>query len=210
MSPLSVDIQKPIRISLLVGLLALLLFSPLPAFPQPPAPEGGLKEGVLALYRKDLSAAIRCFESLAEKGGPQKSAAFYYLGYAYYLNGRYPESRHSFRQGYEISPEEVRLLSEADAESKSQEGEISPLVPPKEKENPRFKKGARLLFGKDFSAAAQEFQAAAQDSPLHADFLYYLGYSLYEMKKFEEARNAFLEAYRVQPDYLPPLPSQGP
>jgi len=210
MPNLPFNIRKLICLGFFIGVFALLFCFPSQAFAQPPKPEGGLKEGVLALYRKDLSAAIRCFESFAEKEGPQKSAAFYYLGYAYYLNGRYPESRSAFRQGYEISPEGVRLLSEADADSKRRESAVSPSAPLKEKENLRFQKGARLLFGKDFSAAAQEFQAAAQESPLHADFLYYLGYSLYEMKKFEEARNAFLEAYRVQPDYLPSLPSRGP
>lgn len=190
-------------------LILLPLLFPFSAFSQPySGREPGIQKGLHALYRKDISAAIRQFESIGEQEGPHKSTALYYLGYAYYLNGQYPESRRAFLQGYEISPEQIRLLQEQSAAQEAKEEKTDSPEPPVETVNPRFQKGIFLLAAKNFPSAAEEFKAATQETPSHAGFLYYMGYSLYKLKKFQEARAAFLDAYRVQPDYIPPLPQR--
>ncbi len=162
--------------------------------------EKAVKNGLIALYNNEIQAAVKQFESAAEVDGEIRAAGYYYLGYAHYLGGQFKESMEAFRQAYEISPElptllpqEQTLLSFADEIPDSPEPALDTPT------NPHYKNGLRFLLGKNFSTAVDEFEVAVGESPEQAKFYYYMGYSLYELKKFQQAKAAFQEAYRIQP-----------
>jgi Flp pilus assembly protein TadD len=57
----------------------------------------------------------------------------------------------------------------------------------------------------DFTAAAEAFKNAIDSDPSSVEAHYYLGYALYKLKRFDEARVAFTQAYQLRSDYLPPV-----
>lgn len=57
----------------------------------------------------------------------------------------------------------------------------------------------------DFAAAAEAFKNAIDSDPSSVEAHYYLGYALYKLKRFDEARVAFTQAYQLRSDYLPPV-----
>jgi len=57
----------------------------------------------------------------------------------------------------------------------------------------------------DFTAAADSLKQAAEADPASVKAHYYLGYALYKLKRFDEARGAFGQAYQLQSNYLPPV-----
>ena len=70
-----------------------------------------------------------------------------------------------------------------------------------------FQKGLSIYQKQDFTAALPSLEAAVQANPQSAEAYFYLGYALYKLKRFDESRLAFTQAYQLQPDYKPPLPS---
>lgn len=71
--------------------------------------------------------------------------------------------------------------------------------------DPNFAKGLDTYNKQDYAAAISSFESALRSNPKSAETYYYLGYSLYKMKKFDESRTAFTQAYQLHPDYRPPL-----
>lgn len=63
---------------------------------------------------------------------------------------------------------------------------------------------ALLLLDKDAAAALKEFQQLAKDVPGNPVIRYNLGLALLANRKMEDARTAFLEAARMQRNYLEP------
>jgi Flp pilus assembly protein TadD len=57
----------------------------------------------------------------------------------------------------------------------------------------------------DFAAAAEAFKHAIDSDPSSVEAHYYLGYALYKLKRFDESRVAFTQAYQLRSDYLPPV-----
>jgi Flp pilus assembly protein TadD len=57
----------------------------------------------------------------------------------------------------------------------------------------------------DFSAAAEALKSAIEADPSSVKAHYYLGYALYKLKRFDESRVAFGQAYQLRSDYLPPV-----
>lgn len=207
------------------SLLMMLLF-PLFAFSQPfPETDEAIRKGLLSIYKKEIPAAIDQLRSALETESPQKASAYYYLGYAYYLNDQFRESMEAFQEAYELSPELSPLpaINASGFESSPEEAAPETTVDteslsaamdsePEEKtgmpDNPHFKQGILYLSKKDFSNAAGAFQSATGDAPTRAGFFYYMGYSYYKVKEYEKARAAFQEAFQIHPDYLPPLPAK--
>lgn len=56
----------------------------------------------------------------------------------------------------------------------------------------------------DFTAAVDALQQAIGADPSSVEAHYYLGYALYKLKRFDESRVAFAQAYQLQSNYLPP------
>ncbi len=71
--------------------------------------------------------------------------------------------------------------------------------------DPDFAKGLDTYNKQDYAAAVSSFETAIRSNPKSAETYYYLGYSFYKMKKFDESRTAFIQAYQLHPDYRPPL-----
>jgi len=69
-----------------------------------------------------------------------------------------------------------------------------------------FSKGLTAYGKRDYAAAAERFTAAVNAAPQSAEAHFYLGYALYELKRFDEARQAFATAYQLKSDYKPPVP----
>jgi len=57
----------------------------------------------------------------------------------------------------------------------------------------------------DFAAAAEAFKHTIDSNPSSVEAHYYLGYALYKLKRFDESRVAFTQAYQLRSDYLPPV-----
>jgi TolA-binding protein len=57
----------------------------------------------------------------------------------------------------------------------------------------------------DFATAADAFKSAIDEDPTSVQAHYYLGYALYKLKRFDESRVAFTQAYQLQSNYLPPI-----
>jgi Flp pilus assembly protein TadD len=57
----------------------------------------------------------------------------------------------------------------------------------------------------DFATAAEAFKHAIDSDPSSVEAHYYLGYALYKLKRFDESRVAFTQAYQLRSDYLPPV-----
>lgn len=192
-------------------LLLFIIFAILPSisFSQPiDERENTLRKGLAHLYKKEIQKAISHFESLSNGEGPSKDAALYYLGYSYYQGRDFTKAREAFQRSYEISPEsslharEEPLAAEYPVPaSDSPDPGLKTKAP---STNLHFQKGLSFLAKKDFASAAGEFQNAADEDSFHAEFFYYKGYALYKSKKFSQARTTFQEAFRIQPDYVPP------
>lgn len=191
-------------------LLLFIIFAILPSisFSQPiDERENTLRKGLAHLYKKEIPEAISHFESLSNGKGPSKDAALYYLGYSYYQGRDFTKAREAFHQSYEgssVPPVPVNggpLAGENPAASDLPEPDMKKKAP---STNLHFQKGLSFLAKKDFASAAGEFQNAADEDSFHAEFFYYKGYALYKSKKFSQARTTFQEAFRIQPDYVPP------
>jgi len=57
----------------------------------------------------------------------------------------------------------------------------------------------------DFASAADALKQAIAANPSSVEAHYYLGYALYKLKRFDESRVAFQQAYQLRSDYLPPV-----
>jgi TolA-binding protein len=55
----------------------------------------------------------------------------------------------------------------------------------------------------DFTAAVEALQQAIGADPSSVEARYYLGYALYKLKRFDESRVAFAQAYQLRSNYLP-------
>lgn len=73
----------------------------------------------------------------------------------------------------------------------------------------RFNEGLALYFSADYPAAIRAFEEVIKLDPTAAKAYYFLGYSYYEMKDPSKAREAFLQAYQLDPDYRPRSPASG-
>lgn len=87
----------------------------------------------------------------------------------------------------------------------------SPMAPPDSEQlasvptDAEFNQGLSIYQKQDFAAAVSSLEAAVRANPQSADAYFYLGYALYKLKRFDESRLAFAQAYQLQPDYRPPL-----
>ena len=70
-----------------------------------------------------------------------------------------------------------------------------------------FATGLSAYQKQDFTAAVQNFESVVQSNPQSADAYFYLGYSLYKLKRFAESRQVFTRLYALQSNYRPPLPA---
>jgi tetratricopeptide (TPR) repeat protein len=68
-----------------------------------------------------------------------------------------------------------------------------------------LKEGLSVYQKQDFTAAVSNFEAAIRANSESADAYFYLGYALYKLKRFDESRLAFTQAYQLHPNYWPPL-----
>jgi Flp pilus assembly protein TadD len=57
----------------------------------------------------------------------------------------------------------------------------------------------------DFAAAVEALNNAIGSDPSSVEAHYYLGYALYKLKRFDESRVAFAQAYQLRSNYLPPV-----
>ncbi|MBI3620716.1 MAG: tetratricopeptide repeat protein [Nitrospirae bacterium] len=57
----------------------------------------------------------------------------------------------------------------------------------------------------DFSAAADALKNVIDADPTSVKAHFYLGYALYKLKRFDESRVEFAQAYQLQSNYLPPI-----
>jgi tetratricopeptide (TPR) repeat protein len=79
------------------------------------------------------------------------------------------------------------------------------MAAPAETTGDPLKEGLSVYQKQDFTAAVSNFEAALRANPESADAYFYLGYALYKLKRFDESRLAFTQAYQLHPDYWPPL-----
>ncbi len=70
-----------------------------------------------------------------------------------------------------------------------------------------FATGLSAYQKQDFTTAIQNFESVVQSNPQSADAYFYLGYSLYKLKRFDESRLVFTRLYALQSNYRPPLPA---
>ncbi|MEW6324835.1 MAG: tetratricopeptide repeat protein [Nitrospirota bacterium] len=100
-------------------------------------------------------------------------------------------------------PADQSATAPADSPSPAPEG-----GPPTQAAGAEFQAGLSAYQKQDFAAAAENFESVVRTDPESADAYFYLGYSLYKLKRFDESRLAFAQAYELQTDYRPPLSRQ--
>lgn len=66
-----------------------------------------------------------------------------------------------------------------------------------------FQKGLQYYFQKQYPAAVDEFQETLRINPDDARGYYFLGYSYYELREMQKAREAFEQAFQADPRYSP-------
>lgn len=75
-----------------------------------------------------------------------------------------------------------------------------------------FQQGLSAYGEKDYAHAIEEFSQVIAIDPDDIRAYYYIGYAYYKNGSFSDARNAFEEAYLVDPLFsplLPPLPDES-
>jgi Tfp pilus assembly protein PilF len=66
-----------------------------------------------------------------------------------------------------------------------------------------FQNGLQFYFQNQYPAAVHEFQEALSINPDDARSYYFLGYAFYRLGEMEKAREAFDQAYQLNPQYSP-------
>jgi TolA-binding protein len=105
----------------------------------------------------------------------------------------------------ESAPPEA-ALPEGEPPTGSTDQPVQASLPATSPTDADFQKGLSIYQKQDFATALPSLEAAVQSNPQSAEAYFYLGYALYKLKRFDESRLAFTQAYQLQPDYRPPLP----
>lgn len=158
---------------------------------------------------KDMEAAIEPFTR--RDGGYENgwmAAGDFYRGL-----GRLAEARPLYEAGLKASAGgetrieyRKRLASLLLLEGKREEAEraYAGVIQDAPKDPESRARRALLMMEKDAGAALKEFQALARDTPSNPVIRYNLGLACLANRKTEEARLAFLEAARMQRNFLEP------
>jgi tetratricopeptide (TPR) repeat protein len=128
--------------------------------------------------------------------------------------GRIAEARSLYEEGMKAAEKDAarrseyrkRLASLLLLEGKRDEAEkaYSDVLEDAPKDPESRARRALLILDKDAAAALKEFQQLAKDVPANPVIRFNLGLALLANRKIEEARTAFLEAARMQRNFLEP------
>jgi tetratricopeptide (TPR) repeat protein len=69
-----------------------------------------------------------------------------------------------------------------------------------------YQKGVSLYQKRSYSKAAEELEKAIEINPDYKEAYYLLGYAYYKMGKIDLSREAFNQAYELDPKYSPNPP----
>lgn len=155
----------------------------------------------------------RALEPLAQPGGGYENGRMV-AGDFYRSIGRIGEARSLYEAGMKEAEKDAarrteyrkRLASLLLLEGKRDEAEkaYADVLEDAPKDPESRARRALLVLDKDAAAALKEFQQLAKDVPSNPVIRFNLGLALLANRKLEEARTAFLEAARMQRNYLEP------
>lgn len=150
---------------------------------------------------------------LAEPGGRYENGRMV-AGDFYRSIGRVAEARALYEAGLEAAEKDAALRSEYRKrlasllllEGKRDEAEkaYADVLEDAPKDPESRARRALLILDKDAAAALKEFQQLARDVPSNPVIRFNLGLALLANRKLEDARTAFLEAARMQRNFLEP------
>lgn len=159
---------------------------------------------------KEMEAAL---EPLVRDGGSYRNGKLV-AGDFYRSIGRIADARALYEAGLKEADQDAaarteyrkRLASLLLLEGKREEAEkaYADVLEDAPKDPESRARRALLLLDKDAAAALKEFQQLAKDVPGNPVIRYNLGLALLANRKMEDARTAFLEAARMQRNYLEP------